>query len=80
MSVPEVPPSGPAPAKRRNVFLTALLLLIGIVLLLPGLCSLTFMVLMGSRGGSGPLPLLWLLTFGIAVGGVVLIRYAIKNR
>ncbi|HMK78273.1 MAG TPA: hypothetical protein VK438_01425 [Xanthobacteraceae bacterium] len=79
MSDPKLPPQGRIPGPQGlGVFLTVLFVLVGIVLLLPGLCSLVFMVGMGS--GGGPLVLLWLLTFGIAAGGVVLIRYAIRNR
>jgi len=54
-----------------------LLILIGVVLLLPGLCSLVFM---GFAGGGGGLGLLYLVTFAIAAGGIMLIRYAIRNR
>ena len=82
MSAPETPPSETAPPRRHlGPVLMVLLVLIGIVLLLPGLCSLAFIVASaGSSSSSSPLPLLWLLTFGIAAGGIVLIRYAVKNR
>jgi len=51
----------------------------GIVLLLPGACSLVFMSL--STGGSslGALPLLWLVCFGVSFGGFLMIRYAVKK-
>ena len=78
MSAPEKPP--PTPGPRYSAAQISMIAL-GCVLLLPGLCSLVFMGLsMGSSSSSGPLPLLWLLCFGIAAGGVVLIRYAIRNR
>jgi hypothetical protein len=82
MSVPTTPPPSEPPTQptynRLGGCAVAFLILIGVVLLLPGLCSLGFMVAMG--GGNGPLPLLWLLTFAIAAGGIALIRYAIRNR
>ncbi len=82
MSLPEAPPpEAPPPRRHLGAVLMVFLILVGIVLLLPGLCSLGFMVLSaGSSSSSSPLPLLWFLTFGIAAGGVVLIRYAIRNR
>ncbi len=55
----------------------ALLVTVGVVLLLPGLCSL---ISMGLFGGSGGLALIYLVTFAIAAGGIALIRYAIRNR
>ena len=58
-----------------------LFLLIGVILLLPGACSLGFMVMsMGESGSQGPLPLLWLICFAISFGGVMLIRNALRRR
>ena len=58
-----------------------LFLLIGVILLLPGACSLGFMVMsMGESGSQGPLPLLWLICFAISFGGVMLIRKALSRR
>ena len=59
--------------------LVAFLVLVGIVLLLPGLCSLAFMIAFGGRD-AGPIGLLWLVCFAIGIGGIMLIRYAVKNR
>jgi hypothetical protein len=78
MSVPEVRPPDSAPKQGLGGCLTTLLVLVGIVLLLPGLCSLIFMGAAG--GGGGGLALVYLLTFAIAAGGVMLIRYAVRNR
>ena len=60
--------------------LGALLVLIGIVLLLPGICSLLFMVpfLLGA-GSVSDWVVLWLMTFLLAAGGSALIRYAVRN-
>ena len=85
MSVPSIPPSGPSlpppPAGRPQGLggcLVAFLVLVGIVLLLPGLCSLIFLGMIG--GGGGSLVLLWLVCLLISVAGIILIQYAIKNR
>jgi hypothetical protein len=73
-------PSGPG--HRRNPWVTALLILIGIILLLPGLCSLIFGAILissgGSGGDSGLLSLLF-FCFLVGVGGVALIVFAIRR-
>ena len=57
-----------------------LLAILGILLLLPGLCSVAFMVMFGSPGGGDSIIwLLWLFTFAIAWGGFVLLRKAFRN-
>ena len=62
--------------------LRALGILIGVILLLPGACSLGFMVffiggaLQGPGGGMsdlGPLALLWIFCFAVSLGGVAMI-------
>jgi hypothetical protein len=77
----QTPPPGPTPG--RNPWVTALLILIGVILLLPGLCSLIFsVVLFANPGGSGGDPrLLSLLIFCFLVGagGVALIVFAIRR-
>ena len=85
MSVPSIPPSGPSlpppPTGRPQGLggcLAAFLILVGIILLLPGLCSLFFLGMIG--GGGGSLVLLWLVCLLISVAGIILIQYAIKNR
>ena len=67
----------PVPAARRDGWITALMIIAGIVLLLPGLCALVFAGLMGS-GGAGPLPILWLICLAISAGGIALIAKAIR--
>jgi hypothetical protein len=68
----------------RNPWVTALLILIGLVLLLPGLCSLIFTaVLLSDPGGlgggnSGYVGLLF-FCFLVGVGGVALIVFAIRR-
>jgi hypothetical protein len=72
----------PDPAPGRNPWVTALLILIGIVLLLPGLCSLIFSAILIASGGPGGnseyLPLLF-FCFLVGVGGVALIVFAIRR-
>jgi len=74
-------PGGPNP--RRNPWVTALLILIGIILLLPGLCSLIFSVaILADSGSLGRDPgFLSLLFFCLLVGagGVALIVFAIRR-
>jgi hypothetical protein len=58
-----------------------LLILVGLVLLLPGLCSLAFLALMlRDPNIPGMFVLIWLITFAIAAGGIVLIRHAVRGR
>ena len=73
---PELPPSGAG----LGGCLVALLGLIGIVLMLPGICSLLFMIPFLLNGDSpGGWGLVWVITFFIAAGGIALIRYAVQN-
>ena len=78
MSVPEITPPEP---KQGGGCGTVLLLLIGLVLLLPGFCSLIFIGLsMGGSGGPRGFESLWLFTFLIAALGVTLIWQAVRRR
>src|SRR5438105_1879670 len=53
MTAPEPPPpEGASQPKSFSVIVTIVLVIMGIVLLLPGLCSLAFMVATGGRGSS----------------------------
>ena len=83
MSVPDIPPHAPLgsrPERPQGLggCLVAFLVVVGIVLVLPGLCSLIFLGMIG--GGGGSLVLLWLVCLLISVAGIILIQYAIKNR
>jgi hypothetical protein len=54
--------------------------LFGVLLLLPGACSLVFMFLsMGESGSAGLLVILWLICFAISFGGILLIRRALSK-
>jgi hypothetical protein len=70
----------PAPRSGRNPFVTGLLIFIGIILLLPGLCSVAMIVVLsGDRSFSaGTWPFL-LITFAISAGGIALIVFAIRR-
>jgi hypothetical protein len=77
---PALPPLPPPRPQGMGGCMVAFLVLIGVVLLLPGICSLIFMGLGGFGGGNGGLAGLWFLTILIAAGGVALIVFAIRNR
>ena len=72
------PPRTAGSSRHRNPWVTALLILIGIILLLPGLCSLIFFWLtsVGPGGNAEFLPLLISLA---GAGGVALIVFAIRR-
>jgi hypothetical protein len=71
-------PPDPLP-ERRSVVGTVLFLVIGVVLLLPGLCSLWFMAALGSPTGAGALGLLWFVCVAISIGGIVLIVRTLRR-
>jgi hypothetical protein len=69
---PPIPATAAAPPQ-RNGCLTAFLVLVGVVLLLPGLCTMAFF-----GGGSDPtMSLIALITFLVALGGMALIAFAV---
>ena len=69
------------PAQRRIDVMRVLGFLVGVILLLPGACALAFMGLsLGDSGSEGPLPLLWIACLAISVGGVFMIRNAVRGR
>ena len=83
MSDPARDPATATPA-RRNPALTALMIVAGIILLLPGLCSLVFIVVLVSDSFrdafSDPgLTMLWIVCLAVSAGGVLLIRHAVRR-
>jgi hypothetical protein len=73
-----MPPPG---RHRRNPILAALMLIFGAIMLLPGLCSVIFIVFgvsnprnLANSGLFNFLLPLWVISFLITAGGVVLIR------
>jgi hypothetical protein len=88
MSPPDLPPNEPKvwpPERNRGPIrqgpigggATAFLVLVGIVLLLPGACSLIVMANSGFVGGA--FGGLMLVTFVIAAAGIALISYAVRH-
>jgi polyferredoxin len=72
-------PPGPPTSRLARGIGIAVLLLIGIVLLLPGLCALGFMVMSSYDDlAGGGLIVLWVVCFAIAFGGAMLIRNAVN--
>jgi hypothetical protein len=80
MSEPRHPPS---PDPGRAGWLTGLMILIGVVLLLPGICAGVFVVDYVSTPKRAPLDSLivqlWLVSFAIAAGGIGLIWWALRR-
>jgi len=77
-----VPPTDPVPPQeRRGGCLTALMVIIGIVLLLPGACALIFgYVAFGDK--NWPSDFIGLIIFGLLIGagGIALIVRAFRPR
>jgi hypothetical protein len=73
----------PRPPGRRNAFVTVLLVIVGVVLLLPGLCSIVMTGIMigsGNRMFRDPSFINLIATcFAIGVGGVFLIVFAVRR-
>ena len=86
MSVPEIPPSppqAPPPARSRGPgrVVSVILVLIGIVLLLPGICSLYFMaVIVPGKGGVEHVVGVSVVSFVIVALVIAVIVYAIRHR
>jgi hypothetical protein len=81
-----VPDSLPPPEAPRRVSAGAVLLgLVGIVLLLPGLCAAAFAVgmipaLWSDPSAMIPLGMLWAVCFLISYGGIRLLRRSTRRR
>ena len=76
---PAPPPLPPPRSQGLGGCMVAFLVLIGVMLLLPGICSLIFMGASGLKIGTDIAGLI-LLTFAIAAGGIALIAFAVRNR
>jgi hypothetical protein len=70
------------PLPPRSGWVTALMVLVGVILLLPGVCALGFGVLSLSGPGSGAATIMPFVVVGLLVGfgGIMLIRTAIRGR
>jgi hypothetical protein len=64
-----------------EAFMRVLGFIVGVILLLPGACSLGFMAMsIGQSAGSlGPIPLLWFVCFLISAGGVAMIVKSVRG-
>ncbi len=76
---PQVPPPGP-PLRQRGGWATAFMVIVGVILLLPGLCAIIFGGSMLSDGHPDS-AIITLVFFGLALGlgGVLLIHAAIRG-
>jgi hypothetical protein len=66
---------------QRHPLLTILMVLVGIILLLPGVCAAGFMITGGPLHLSDVLPWLglWAICFLISAGGVILLYRAFRK-
>ena len=73
----DIPPPASVAPRRRNPVLAAFMLIVGIILLLPGLCSIAFIgFAISSKAGTDaftPLVPLWLFCFVVSAVGLFLI-------
>jgi hypothetical protein len=63
---------------RRHIVLTILMVIIGAILLLPGVCALVFIVAGGFSGVESSIVMLWVVSLLISAGGVWLIVKALR--
>jgi hypothetical protein len=75
---PPEPPRIPASAAppQRSGCLTAFMVLVGVILLLPGLCTMAFL---GGNSSDPSMSLIALVTFLVAAGGIALIVFALRR-
>jgi uncharacterized membrane protein HdeD (DUF308 family) len=71
------PPSDAGPTRGRHPALTVLMVVVGAILLLPGICAIVFMAGMGASADP-TLALLWIVCLLIALGGVLLLVRAFR--
>jgi hypothetical protein len=76
MSAPETPPPLPPPAPQSSGCGTVLAVGAGVVLLLPGLCSV---IAIGNFGFEDRIIPLYVLTFLLAVAGALLIVFVVRS-
>jgi hypothetical protein len=79
----DLPPPPPARSGGQPL-VTFLLIAAGVILIFPGVCSLAAIIILSGidpQGvfNEGGLVLLWVACFALAIGGVLLIRFAIRR-
>jgi hypothetical protein len=80
MSIPETPPPAPPPPPQgASGCMIAFLIVLGIVLLLPGLCSLAVLSSLGGNVRDAGDAILWGLAFAITLGGIALIVLGVRS-
>jgi len=81
MSEPSPPGISP-PRQPLSTAAAVLLFLAGAVLLLPGLCAVSFVVIYTSSRSAPPegvIVLLWIVCLAISAGGIVMITRALRR-
>jgi hypothetical protein len=78
--IPQIPQPPPPPLQQRNGCLTALMILVGIILLLPGICGVIIAGLDPHELMVDPNTLLAVLgLIVVGVGGIALIWLAVRR-
>ena len=80
MTDPNRPPPPPPKHISADGCAVALVVLFGVVLLHPGLCSLIFMSVFLPGGAGGDLWTLWAIGFLISGFGIAVLVYAVRHR
>jgi|GraSoiStandDraft_1057264.scaffolds.fasta_scaffold150480_3 hypothetical protein len=78
MSTPTPDPSHGQQSTGRHPAVTVLMVIFGLILLAPGICSVFFIVGMGAGRGDPALILLWIVCFAISFGGIWLLRSVMR--
>jgi hypothetical protein len=78
---PVPPPASMPPPPPRSGWVTALMVLVGVILLLPGVCALGFGALSLSQPGGAAATIMPFVVVGLLIGfgGIMLIRAAIRG-
>jgi hypothetical protein len=79
MSNPPPPPDPPrAPAPRSGV-VTALMSVAGVLMLLPGLCSIFAAAIFPGSANDPAMIALWAVCFAVSIAGILLIRRVLRE-
>jgi hypothetical protein len=79
MTNPPPPPSpSPAPA-RRSRLVSALMILVGILMLLPGLCSIVGVAIFPGSAKDPAMIAIWAVCGAVSLAGILLLRRASRG-